>query len=577
MWQPPPYDEELFGSDVDAEGSEDGEYEVEDDDQVDAQEAPLSAGVEEPMEVEEEVNREYDSGEITVQEHVGDCAGYEIDPFASLVHPTNVNCMAATRNMRWLFTGGDDGFIRKFDFAATIRGEQLLTQTQRHGLVDSIEKAGVLVSAWENEEFPSTYTADGLPALDPDNPPPLAADWSPVYSIDVHSEAHWCLTGCKSGNINLWSIRHDEGHCQHILHGHNNAVSVLRITPGERGVISGSWDRTLLRWDLNTGEIIRSFQGVTSQVTSVSFSPSPASCYPDLINTEVVNGMDALAPSAAEDSLLMATSYDGAVLLFDQRHPSGIGRKLVASMSGAPPWTVSASWSADGRRIYCGRRNATVDEFDVAEGRLIRTIRLPRDSGPVSYVTALPNNRHLLCASQDIIRLWDLDLTTDSSQTQRDVPAPAQSVTDGRETGQSSTSSSPPASAISTPKLPTAGLTLFLDEAMGTDSVLGASLSGGMDSDTALVPATGGMLGMSEEPEKAEVNGKGGFQEEDFDTAPVVPFTIVPGHNSGVVSSILIDPSKRYLISASGTRGWDGVASNLCLVYYVNPTLRAEE
>ncbi|KAJ3020806.1 Transcription factor spt8 [Thoreauomyces humboldtii] len=64
---------------------------------------------------------------------------------------------------------------------------------------------------------------------------------------------------------------------------------------------------------------------------------------------------------------------------------------------------------------------------------------------------------------------------------------------------------------------------------------------------------------------------KSTMREEEFETPPLVPFTIVPGHNSGVVSTMLFDPTKRYLMTASGTRGWDGVASHLCLVYAVTP------
>jgi transcriptional activator SPT8 len=55
-----------------------------------------------------------------------------------------------------------------------------------------------------------------------------------------------------------------------------------------------------------------------------------------------------------------------------------------------------------------------VDEWDFADGRLMRSLKLPLNSGPVSCVTAMPNNRHLLCASVDNMRLWDLHAPTDT-------------------------------------------------------------------------------------------------------------------------------------------------------------------
>ncbi|KAI8916779.1 WD40-repeat-containing domain protein, partial [Powellomyces hirtus] len=452
----------------------------------------------------------------------------------SCVHPTSVNCLASTRNMRWLFSGGDDGFIRKFDFAATLNGEQGLTQTQKHGLVDSIEKGGVLSSVWENAEYPLTW-------LDPENPPPLVAEWSPVYSLDVHPEGIWCVTGCKSGNINLWSVRHDEGHCQHVLREHRNAVSVLRLTPGERGLVSGSWDRSLVRWDLDAGKVVTRFQGVRSQITSLSFSPSAAS--------SILAAVAAQQAAAAEDSMLMATSYDGAVLLFDQRVAGGIGRKFTAKLSEAPPWSLSACWSPNGDRIFCGRRNASVDEYDVREGRWVRSLRLPRDSGPVSFVACLPNSRHLLCASQDILRLWDLESSAadpDTILTPMDI-VPYDVTPASLQSDQSS----------ATHSLPLIDSRTHMDMAgVDTSSPIDTTTVPNEDTD-AFSTLTDGAL----------------TKEDDFETAPLVPFTIVPGHNNGVVSTILIDPAKRYLITASGTRGWDGTASHLCLVYALVPVL----
>ncbi|KAJ3174189.1 hypothetical protein HDU88_000157 [Geranomyces variabilis] len=627
----------------------------------------------------------------------------------------------------WVFSGGEDGFIRKFDFVATLNGEQTLTQTQKHGLADSVEKGGVLSSVWENEEFPVTYDPSAVPPLDTENPPSLAQDWSPVYSLDVHSEGVWCVSGCKSGNINLWSVRHDEGHCQHVLRYHKNTVSCLRITPGERGLISGSWDRSLVRWDLDVGKITARFQGVRSQITSLSFSPSPASTYFNLSDSSnPLSSVAALDPAhiplfrssthyAADDSLLMATSYDGAVLIYDQRTPNGAGRKFAAKQSEAPPWCLSACWSPNGDRVFCGRRNASIDEYDIREGRWARSLRLPRDSGPVTLVAALPNSRHLLCASQDILRLWDLD----SSASDGDVVLPptdnsAQDTFLASDAGSTSAGHSPAhavgiengeayaegesagvtlngtgslangahlratpqsrvnrlrqeegvhttvSSANGTPRLPTAGLSLFLDEEMqmGQDSVLGEQLSINIDEEeehsdrvngidtsapltdtgiamdvdepiTAPPSADNSSAGGSPRPTHhrrtsshhqpvpplrrtnslaaqvtssaarrntllngigtaanraaaasstsrnagaPQVNGVRPFsKEEEFETPPLVPFTVVPGHTTGIVTTILMDTSARFLITASGTRGWEGAPSHLCLVNALTP------
>ncbi|KAJ3517176.1 hypothetical protein NLJ89_g676 [Agrocybe chaxingu] len=109
---------------------------------------------------------------------------------------------------------------------------------------------------------------------------------------------------------------------------------------------------------------------------------------------------------ATYSSELLMTSYiDGQVVLWDRRVQTagkGVGRLWMSEKT--PPWCLSACWSADGAYIYAGRRNGTVDAWDVrvlgASGpmntpRVFKSLRNPTSSGVVS-------------ASVDNIRLWNV-------------------------------------------------------------------------------------------------------------------------------------------------------------------------
>lgn len=48
-----------------------------------------------------------------------------------------------------------------------------------------------------------------------------------------------------------------------------------------------------------------------------------------------------------------------------------------------------------------------------------------------------------------------------------------------------------------------------------------------------------------------------------------VPFTIVPGHRGGVISSVYIDPTCRFMLSAAGNRGWEGNSTEVLLGYEI--------
>ncbi|KAJ2747995.1 Transcription factor spt8 [Coemansia sp. BCRC 34301] len=334
------------------------------------------------------------------------CSTFDVTPTIALVNPWQIYSVTATPNMRWLFTGGEDGYIKKWDFNATVNGKQLLTLGQRHSMVDTIAKAGVTASYWDHMDV----VEGGVEML------------SPVFSMAVHSQALWLVSGMKSGHIGLWSVRHDEGRRIALLSKHKKPVSVLRISPDEFGLVSGSWDRAVLYWDLNTGRLARGFAGHTSQISSIEFQPTWTS---EKYNAQLgskdpvddnaagdansVSGMNKEFDSQTTGPILMTTSIDGQCLLWDVRAPKALPHPLDTPKK-TPPWAASACWSRDGKRIYVGRRNNSIDEYELGAGSLpVRTLRLPLNSGPVTALAVMANGRHLVCASTDNVRIWDLE------------------------------------------------------------------------------------------------------------------------------------------------------------------------
>ena len=51
--------------------------------------------------------------------------------------------------------------------------------------------------------------------------------------------------------------------------------------------------------------------------------------------------------------------------------------------------------------------------------------------------------------------------------------------------------------------------------------------------------------------------------------ASATPFLIVPGHRTGVISQLYLDPACNFLISTGGTRGWEGASTEVMLGYEI--------
>ena len=541
----------------------------------------------------------------TPRTEVLEASSYDIIPTIAAPHSTSVNAITATADARWVFSGGSDGYIRRYNWVDSVNGRLMLTVAQRHPFVDSVVKAAVLMSYWENWDGRSRGTSSQAGT----------ANLSPVYSLAVQNQGLWLLSGTESGTIRLQSLRHDEGKEIALLQQHSSAVSVLTLSADERSLLSGSWDKTVLDWDLNTGKVRTSFAAGASQVSSIESRPmssvpvpieapeqvvangtfssnedhdtmmlngidepndqpllqdepqaqiSPDSLFggddgdddlfgdsgaavmsnganmddafgePDdlpqstaeeavfedsadqsvqvadaaddsqqkvdadedaavLINgvTEqedssqpsggaIINGMPHVDPleevtktesfeeqqDAPETSVstFMATTIDGAIRIWDKRQEEPVAR---IQPRNTPPWCLNACWSPDGNNIYAGRRNGTVEEYDLRKGLRgpQRTFKFPGGSGAVTAVKAMPNGRHLICASYDILRLYDL--------------------------------------------------------------------------------------------------------REPQTTRSHVPFLIVPGHRTGTISQLYIDPTCSYMISTGGNRGWEGSSTEVLLGYEI--------
>ena len=208
----------------------------------------------------------------SVRQEALSAAVYDMMPTIAAPHSTSINAITATPDMRWVFSGGADGYIRKFNWVDTANGKLALTVAQRHPFVDSVTKAGVLLSYWENEHEHEHEDSGGADAP------------SPVYALAVHHQSLWLLSGTESGAINLQSVRHNEGHRIHTLKAHTSAVSVLTLAHDETSVLSGSWDKTINDWDLHTGQVKRRFETSGTQISAIEQRPTsslPVPHHPD--------------------------------------------------------------------------------------------------------------------------------------------------------------------------------------------------------------------------------------------------------------------------------------------------------
>jgi transcriptional activator SPT8 len=140
------------------------------------------------------------------------------------------------------------------------------------------------------------------------------------------------------------------------------------------------------------------------------------------------SGFDADVSQFSQDVLLTST-LGGQVMLWDRRiKPDGKGGVHALPLPDkTPPWCASATWSTYGDRIYVGRRNETIEEWDLralgtgsssnhSKPKVLNTLKFPVGCGPITSIISMPNDRHLICGSQDNVRLWDTSITQEAGK-----------------------------------------------------------------------------------------------------------------------------------------------------------------
>jgi DNA-binding beta-propeller fold protein YncE len=107
---------------------------------------------------------------------------------------------------------------------------------------------------------------------------PGHADW--VMSVAVTPDGKYVVSGSGDGTLRLWDLAKGRlwnlvtgGREVRRFTGHDDSVRTVAVTPDGKYVVSGSLDRTVRLWELETGKEVRRFTGHEHWVNSVAVTP----------------------------------------------------------------------------------------------------------------------------------------------------------------------------------------------------------------------------------------------------------------------------------------------------------------
>ncbi|BAZ20456.1 WD-40 repeat-containing protein [Kalymmatonema gypsitolerans NIES-4073] len=157
------------------------------------------------------------------------------------------------------------------------------------------------------------------------------------------------------------------------LEGHTESVTSVSFSRDGKLLASGSEDKTVKLWDLDSRKDVKTFSKHTGSVTNVSFSPDGK-----------------IIASASKDKTVKLWSLNGT-LLKNLKHDDGV---------------ISVIFSPDGKMIATACEDKTVKLWSI-DGTLLKNLK---HDDSVITISFAPNSKMLATASNDdTIKIWNID------------------------------------------------------------------------------------------------------------------------------------------------------------------------
>jgi WD40 repeat protein len=227
---------------------------------------------------------------------------------------------------------------------------------------------------------------------------------SHVWAVAFSPDGKTLVTGSEDKTVKIWDVL--TGKCLQTLHEYSNSplgdsyasrIWLVAVNPDGQILASSSQDQRVRLWDVETGQCLRTLQGHTNLVSSVTFAPKDRNGYTD--GKGVTSNEDIGNPRSP---ILATSSDDTTIKLWDVN--TG---ECFQTLWGHDSWVHSVSFNPDAQILASGSRDQTVKLWDWHTGECLHT--LPEHIGEVKTITFSSCGKILASGSDDnTIKLWDV-------------------------------------------------------------------------------------------------------------------------------------------------------------------------
>ncbi|KAF8696055.1 hypothetical protein HU200_036943 [Digitaria exilis] len=216
-----------------------------------------------------------------------------------------------------------------------------------------------------------------------------------VQDVVLSSDGQFALSGSWDGELRLWDLA--TGLTTRRFVGHEKDVLSVAFSVDNRQIVSASRDRTIKLWNTlgeckyTIGGDHGASEGHNGWVSCVRFSPNT-------LHPTIVSG-----------------SWDRSVKVWNLTNC-----KLRSTLQGHGGYVNAVAVSPDGSLCASGGKDHVTLLWDLTEGKRLYAL----DAGAIIHSLCFSPNRYWLCAAtQDSIKIWDLESKHIVQDLRPEVPA----------------------------------------------------------------------------------------------------------------------------------------------------------
>ena len=278
-------------------------------------------------------------------------------------HSASIACMAAMHRSTQVATGSHNGDITLWNCVNSLEVSQNVKAHQ--GGVVSLEIS-------KDDSFIVSASSDktvGLCVVDGGHVDQLAGHSDAVLCVAFMNGDISAISGSKDKTVRLWNLQTKT--CEKTFTGHNAGVGCLASTSDNKIIVSGSGDFTIRVWSTETGECLHSLEGHHDSIKCLGITDD--------------NQFAIAGSHEGKDQLLMWDLSNGncACKLIGHSH-AVMNLKIFSSDS-----YVSGTRNGDSQVMVSSSRDGTIKAWDIASGKLINSFDF---QSQVKYFDAHPSD-----------------------------------------------------------------------------------------------------------------------------------------------------------------------------------------